>query len=75
MQSRPRSRRSLRRYWRCLRRRRSCWRASCAWSGADQACSGSSSTDTRRGADRLIYSSDGLIYLTRDHYRSFRKVH
>lgn len=29
----------------------------------------------RRGADRLIYSSDGLIYLTRDHYRSFRKVH
>ncbi len=29
----------------------------------------------RRGADRLIYSSDGLIYLTRDHYRSFSKVH
>ncbi|MCW7761765.1 barnase [Photorhabdus luminescens] len=24
-----------------------------------------------RGSDRLLYSSDGLIYLTLDHYRSF----
>lgn len=28
----------------------------------------------RRGADRLIYSSDGLIYLTTDHYRSFTRM-
>ena len=28
----------------------------------------------RRSADRLLYSSDGLIYLTTDHYRSFQRV-
>lgn len=28
----------------------------------------------RRGADRLIYSNDGLIYLTRDHYKSFIRM-
>lgn len=27
-----------------------------------------------RNADRLLYSSDGLIFLTTDHYRSFKKV-
>ncbi|MFH8134459.1 ribonuclease domain-containing protein [Pantoea osteomyelitidis] len=27
-----------------------------------------------RNADRLLYSSDGLILLTTDHYRSFKKV-
>lgn len=26
-----------------------------------------------RGADRLIFSNDGLIYITRDHYASFQK--
>ncbi|MFS2225829.1 ribonuclease domain-containing protein [Pantoea sp. B65] len=28
-----------------------------------------------RTADRLVYSGDGLIFITRDHYRSFQKVH
>jgi ribonuclease T1 len=28
----------------------------------------------RRGAKRLVYSSDGLIYLTVDHYESFVEV-
>ncbi|MCE0490948.1 hypothetical protein LU196_12950 [Pantoea sp. Mb-10] len=28
----------------------------------------------RRDADRLLYSSDGLIFLTTDHYRSFQPV-
>ncbi|WP_034914843.1 MULTISPECIES: ribonuclease domain-containing protein [Erwinia] len=28
----------------------------------------------RRGSDRLIWSSDGMIYLTRDHYRHFEQV-
>ena len=27
-----------------------------------------------RDADRLLYSSDGLIFLTTDHYRSFKQV-
>ena len=27
-----------------------------------------------RGAERLVYSSDGLIFITRDHYRSFEEV-
>lgn len=27
-----------------------------------------------RGAERLVYSSDGLIYVTRNHYRSFQQV-
>lgn len=28
----------------------------------------------RRGRDRLLYSSDGLIYLTQDHYQHFMRV-
>ena len=28
----------------------------------------------RRGAKRLLFSSDGLIYVTTDHYESFREV-
>jgi hypothetical protein len=28
----------------------------------------------RRGARRLVFSSDGLIYVTVDHYESFREV-
>lgn len=28
-----------------------------------------------RGSDRLLYSSDGLIYLTQDHYRHAKKVY
>jgi hypothetical protein len=28
----------------------------------------------RRGAKRLVFSSDGLIYVTVDHYESFREV-
>ncbi|EOG1933862.1 ribonuclease domain-containing protein [Providencia stuartii] len=27
-----------------------------------------------RGADRLLYSSDGMIYVTTDHYKSFLQV-
>lgn len=27
-----------------------------------------------RGAERLVYSSDGLIFVTRDHYRTFEEV-
>jgi hypothetical protein len=27
----------------------------------------------RRGTDRLIYSSDGLIFITKDHYKTFQK--
>lgn len=27
-----------------------------------------------RGADRIIYSSDGLIYVTHDHYQTFQLV-
>lgn len=27
----------------------------------------------RRGSDRLIYSSDGLIFTTKDHYKTFQK--
>ncbi|WP_272687217.1 ribonuclease domain-containing protein [Providencia sp. PROV149] len=27
-----------------------------------------------RGADRLLYSSDGMIYITRDHYKSFQEI-
>lgn len=29
----------------------------------------------RRGSDRMLYSSDGLIYVTRDHYRHMEKVY
>lgn len=28
----------------------------------------------RRGSDRMLYSSDGLIYVTRDHYRHFERI-
>ena len=28
----------------------------------------------RRGAKRLVFSSDGMIYVTVDHYESFREV-
>lgn len=28
----------------------------------------------RRGADRLLYSNDGLIFVTRDHYKTFIRV-
>ena len=28
----------------------------------------------RRGAKRLVWSSDGLIYVTTDHYQTFRQV-
>lgn len=28
----------------------------------------------RRGSDRMLWSSDGLIYLTHDHYRHFTQV-
>lgn len=28
----------------------------------------------RRGSDRMLWSSDGLIYVTRDHYRHFEQV-
>ena len=28
----------------------------------------------RRGARRLVFSSDGLIFVTVDHYESFREV-
>lgn len=27
-----------------------------------------------RGADRIVYSNDGLIYMTTDHYRSFMDI-
>lgn len=27
-----------------------------------------------RGADRLLYSSDGMIFVTHDHYKSFKQV-
>ncbi|GAA4424638.1 ribonuclease domain-containing protein [Bremerella cremea] len=27
-----------------------------------------------RGAERLVYSNDGLIFVTRDHYKSFQEV-
>ena len=28
-----------------------------------------------RGAERLVYSNDGLIYYTSDHYSSFEKLY
>ena len=27
-----------------------------------------------RGSERIIYSSDGLIYYTNDHYNSFKEI-
>jgi guanyl-specific ribonuclease Sa len=32
-------------------------------------------TGGTRGADRLLYSSDGLIYMTRDHYKTFTLIY
>ena len=29
----------------------------------------------RRGAERIVYSNDGLIYYTKDHYESFTKLY
>ena len=29
----------------------------------------------KRGKDRIIFSSDGLIYKTEDHYRTFTRIH
>lgn len=29
----------------------------------------------RRGSDRMLYSSDGLIYVTKDHYRHAEQVY
>ncbi|WP_338555944.1 ribonuclease domain-containing protein [Erwinia sp. E_sp_B04_7] len=29
----------------------------------------------RRGSDRMLYSSDGMIYVTRDHYRHVEQVY
>jgi len=28
----------------------------------------------RRGSDRIVYSNDGLIYMTTDHYKSFTNI-
>ncbi len=28
-----------------------------------------------RGAERIVYSNDGLIYYTRDHYKTFTQLH
>jgi len=28
-----------------------------------------------RGAERLVYSNDGLIYYTADHYQSFTRLY
>ncbi|MGQ8872323.1 ribonuclease domain-containing protein [Paenibacillus sp. TSA_86.1] len=28
----------------------------------------------KRGSDRILYSSDGLIYQTTDHYKSFQQI-
>lgn len=40
------------------------------WTEADIAAMGESS----RGAERIVFSSDGLIYFTDDHYKSFEKL-
>ena len=29
----------------------------------------------KRGAERIVFSSDGLVYYTRDHYESFTQMH
>ncbi|MCX5843357.1 MAG: ribonuclease [Deltaproteobacteria bacterium] len=29
----------------------------------------------KRGKDRILFSSDGLIYKTEDHYRTFTRMH
>jgi hypothetical protein len=28
-----------------------------------------------RGAERIVFSNDGLIYYTEDHYESFKKIY
>ena len=40
------------------------------WTEADIGTMGKSS----RGAERIVFSSDGLIYFTKDHYESFEKL-
>ena len=32
-------------------------------------------TDGPRGAERILYSSDGLVYYTNDHYQTFTEMH
>lgn len=32
-------------------------------------------TSGPRGAERILYSSDGLVYYTNDHYQTFTKMH
>lgn len=32
-------------------------------------------TDGPRGAERILYSSDGLVYYTSDHYQTFTEMH
>ncbi len=29
----------------------------------------------KRGAERIVYSNDGLIYYTKDHYKSFELLY
>lgn len=41
-----------------------------SWTEADIGTMGKSS----RGAERIVFSSDGLIYFTKDHYESFEKL-
>jgi hypothetical protein len=33
------------------------------------------STGGRRGAKRIVYSNDGLIYYTDDHYKNFEQLY
>ena len=40
------------------------------WTEADIGTMGK----TSRGAQRIVFSSDGLIYFTKDHYESFEKL-
>ena len=28
----------------------------------------------RRGSERLVYSNDGLLFITRDHYQTFTQI-
>ena len=41
-----------------------------SWTEADIGTMGKPS----RGAQRIVFSSDGLIYFTKDHYESFEKL-
>ncbi|MNW66113.1 Ribonuclease [compost metagenome] len=31
-------------------------------------------TGGKRGSDRILYSNDGLIYQTTDHYKTFQQI-